>query len=90
MIPNVFVSSTIEDLHHLRDAIRETLADLGYLKSDRCVVAHAWWAILADSQCQSSQFSADFPNRPGSRQRIHLRVSSLTPIPPAVMDRAIH
>jgi hypothetical protein len=31
MIPNVFVGSTIEDLHHLRDGIRETLDDLGYI-----------------------------------------------------------
>jgi len=30
MIPNVFVSSTIEDLQHLRDAIRETIIELGY------------------------------------------------------------
>lgn len=30
MIPNVFVSSTIEDLHHLRDAVRDVIADLGY------------------------------------------------------------
>ncbi|XWN38413.1 MAG: DUF4062 domain-containing protein [Balneola sp.] len=30
MIPNIFVSSTIVDLQHLRDAVRETIADLGY------------------------------------------------------------
>lgn len=30
MIPNVFVSSTIQDLQYLRDAIRETLIELGY------------------------------------------------------------
>lgn len=30
MIPNVFVSSTIADLQHLRDAIRETILELGY------------------------------------------------------------
>ena len=30
MIPNVFVSSTIADLEHLRDAIRETILELGY------------------------------------------------------------
>ncbi len=30
MIPNVFISSTIQDLHHLRDSIRETVIDLGY------------------------------------------------------------
>ncbi len=30
MIPNIFVSSTIQDLHHLRDAIRDVIADLGY------------------------------------------------------------
>jgi hypothetical protein len=29
MTPNVFVSSTIADLHHLRDAIRDVLIDLG-------------------------------------------------------------
>lgn len=30
MIPNVFVSSTIEDLHYLRDAIRDVIAELAY------------------------------------------------------------
>jgi hypothetical protein len=30
MIPNVFVSSTILDLHHLRDAVRDVIIDLGY------------------------------------------------------------
>ena len=30
MIPSVFLSSTIEDLQHLRDGVRETIADLGY------------------------------------------------------------
>lgn len=30
MVPTVFVSSTIEDLHHVRDAIRETVTELGY------------------------------------------------------------
>ena len=30
MIPNVFISSTIEDLHHVRDAVRETISELGY------------------------------------------------------------
>ena len=30
MIPSVFVSSTIDDLQHLRDGIREAIDDLGY------------------------------------------------------------
>ena len=30
MIPNVFISSTILDLHHLRDSIRDTIYELGY------------------------------------------------------------
>lgn len=30
MIPRVFVSSTIEDLHYLRDAVRQTILDLSY------------------------------------------------------------
>lgn len=30
MIPNIFISSTIADLQHLRDAIRETILELGY------------------------------------------------------------
>lgn len=30
MAPTVFISSTIEDLHHVRDAIRETVSELGY------------------------------------------------------------
>lgn len=31
MIPNVFISSTVEDLRYLRDAIREVIQDLGYI-----------------------------------------------------------
>lgn len=31
MIPNIFVSSTVEDLRYLRDATREVIQDLGYL-----------------------------------------------------------
>ncbi|MGB3087411.1 MAG: DUF4062 domain-containing protein [Phycisphaerae bacterium] len=30
MIPNVFVSSTIEDLQHLREAVRDVISELGY------------------------------------------------------------
>ena len=30
MIPNIFVSSTIRDLHHLRDSIRDTIIELAY------------------------------------------------------------
>lgn len=30
MIPYVFVSSTVEDLHHLRDGVRDTIDELGY------------------------------------------------------------
>jgi hypothetical protein len=30
MRPNIFVSSTIQDLQHLRDAIRDTILELGY------------------------------------------------------------
>jgi len=30
MIPNIFISSTIQDLHHLRDAIRDVVQELGY------------------------------------------------------------
>jgi hypothetical protein len=30
MIPSIFVSSTVEDLHHLRDGVRDTIAELGY------------------------------------------------------------
>ena len=30
MVPTVFISSTIEDLHHVRDAVRETVYELGY------------------------------------------------------------
>jgi hypothetical protein len=31
MTPNIFISSTISDLHHLRDAVRDTVLDLHYL-----------------------------------------------------------
>lgn len=30
MVPTVFISSTIEDLHHVRDAVGETISELGY------------------------------------------------------------
>lgn len=30
MIPNIFISSTIEDLHYLRDGIRDVIAELAY------------------------------------------------------------
>ena len=30
MVPTVFISSTIEDLHHVRDAVRETVSELNY------------------------------------------------------------
>lgn len=30
MIPNIFISSTVLDLHHLRDSIRDTVFELGY------------------------------------------------------------
>lgn len=30
MIPNVFVSSTVRDLQHLRDSVRDCISDLGY------------------------------------------------------------
>lgn len=30
MVPNIFVSSTIDDLLHLREAIRDTIRDIGY------------------------------------------------------------
>ncbi|HTS17318.1 MAG TPA: DUF4062 domain-containing protein [Verrucomicrobiae bacterium] len=30
MIPNIFVSSTIDDLHHLRDTVRDSLQELAY------------------------------------------------------------
>jgi len=30
MIPNIFISSTIEDLHHLRDSIRDLIQEIGY------------------------------------------------------------
>jgi hypothetical protein len=30
MIPNIFISSTIQDLSHLRDSIRDTILEIGY------------------------------------------------------------
>ncbi len=30
MIPRVFVSSTISDLKHVRDAVRDAITDIGY------------------------------------------------------------
>jgi hypothetical protein len=31
VIPNVFVSSTVRDLQHLRDAIRDAISELAYI-----------------------------------------------------------
>jgi hypothetical protein len=60
MIPNVFVSSTIRDLHYLREAIRETVLDLSYntVMSDFGEVGYLHAAPAASScyrsveQCQ--------------------------------------
>jgi hypothetical protein len=30
MTPNIFISSTISDLHHLRDAVRDTIQEFHY------------------------------------------------------------
>ncbi len=30
MIPNIFISSTITDLHYIRDAVRDQISSLGY------------------------------------------------------------
>ncbi len=51
MIPRVFVSSTIRDLHHVRQAVRECLTELGYqaVMSDYGEVGYLPQATAADS-----------------------------------------
>jgi hypothetical protein len=40
MIPNVFINSTIRDLAYLREAVREEVGHLGYLRPlPDCLVA---------------------------------------------------
>jgi hypothetical protein len=60
MIPNIFVSSTIADLHYLRDALRDAVVDLAYrpIMSDYGEVGYLAASTAADScyrsvaQCQ--------------------------------------
>jgi hypothetical protein len=60
MIPNIFISSTIEDLHYLRDAFREAILELEYrpVMSERCEVGYINHMTAAEScyrsieQCQ--------------------------------------
>ncbi|SRR6266545_4765808 len=64
MVPHVFVSSTILDLRHLRDAIRETILELGYtpVMSEHGDVGYLPTASAQDScylalkQCQLAVF----------------------------------
>ncbi len=51
MIPNVFISSTIADLHYLRDALRDAVEDLAYrpIMSDYGEVGYLAAATAADS-----------------------------------------
>lgn len=55
MIPTVFISSTIEDLHHVRDAVRETISELGYqpIMSERGDVGYMN-ETSADAACYQS------------------------------------
>ena len=55
MIPSVFISSTIEDLHHVRDAVRETISELGYqpIMSERGDVGYMN-ETAADAACYQS------------------------------------
>ena len=60
MIPNIFISSTISDLHYLRDGLREAVEDLGYhpIMSDYGEVGYINPSTAAEScyrsvkQCQ--------------------------------------
>jgi hypothetical protein len=55
MIPLVFISSTIEDLHHLRDAVRDTVEEIGYIPimSDYGDIGYLPYASVEDSCYQS-------------------------------------
>lgn len=52
MIPNVFISSTVKDLQYLRDAIRDTISEIGYnpVMSDYGEVGYLP-TISAESSC---------------------------------------
>lgn len=81
MIPNVFVSSTIADLHHLRDAIRDTVTELGYfpVMSEYGDIGYLPTATAEDScylmveQCQLAVIVVS--KRYGSRGRNDLSIT---------------
>ena len=52
MIPRVFVSSTIKDLQHVRDAIRELIMELGYqpAMSEHGEVGYSHLAMILERQ----------------------------------------
>lgn len=60
MIPAVFVSSTVQDLHYLRDALRDAILDLAYqpVMSDHGEITYLYSGSAADAcyksvgQCQ--------------------------------------
>ncbi|CAN5303450.1 hypothetical protein BH23BAC1_BH23BAC1_22570 [soil metagenome] len=53
MIPNIFISSTIKDLFYLRDAIRETIYDLGYnpIMSEYGDIGYSTPSYSAENSC---------------------------------------
>lgn len=55
MIPNIFLSSTITDLHYLRDSLRDAILELQYqpVMSERGGVGYLFPTTAADSCCRA-------------------------------------
>lgn len=51
MIPSIFVSSTVSDLHHIRESVKDLLLDLGYnpVLSDWGGVGYSPWSSAEES-----------------------------------------
>jgi hypothetical protein len=58
MIPSVFVSSTVRDLHHLRDSLRDCINDLGYnpVMSDYGEIGYLP-ELTAETSCYNAMIS---------------------------------
>ncbi len=55
MIPNVFVSSTVQDLHHLRELVKATLEELAY---NPVLSEHGGVGYLLDSSAEESCYQS--------------------------------
>lgn len=55
MIPNLFVSSTVQDLHHLRELVKATLEELAY---NAVLSEHGGVGYLLDSSAEESCYQS--------------------------------